>query len=120
MDENELNKRLEAFAEREKILNRIELRASANGVEEPYLDDVRNHFERRSRDGEDLSTRSVSDHLEQLRTDKPRYFKAPARTSPTEKDGKQKGVDDSGVIDYMKPEHDAAFRRKMKSYGVKL
>jgi hypothetical protein len=121
MDENELNQKLEAFAEREKILNRLELRASAAGVEEPYLDDVRNHYEKRSKDGEDLSSRTIGDHIERLRSDKPRYFKASSLTSPATDGEKRKGTNGDAKVDHTKSSH-ADYVRFIQGFapGVKV
>jgi hypothetical protein len=117
MEAKELNDTLE----REKILNRLELRASVSGVEEPYLDDVRNHFEKRSKDGEDLSARTIGDHIEQLRSNKPRYFKASSRTSPATDSEKRKGTNgDTTKLDYADPANDKAFRRLVGSWGIKV
>jgi hypothetical protein len=77
-----------AFAQRERILDRIEREATTQGLHSDYVEDARAYVSRKADDGEDIGT--ISTQVAKLKASKPRYFTA----SPTAKNAQS--------VDHMK------------------
>jgi hypothetical protein len=109
-------------AARERLLDRIEKKAQEAGLHEDHLDDVRANFQKRLEAGESLGDQPLASHVASYKATRPHVFKDATNTSPTEKDGKQKGSNDSGTtkLDYARPENDKAFRKLVGGLGVRV